>query len=155
MYALVPGSRAYNCIPKQSKGWVFITDTLVANDLCGAASAVLNINKSDNDLNLWSTHSIRVTAANLLHMEKFADSFIMKCLCWSSYDYMDYPRGTIYAAEQHAGLEISNSNIQSLVECDYCHDNPHRAVMASAVAQLLIDKVFELYYANTHRGIQI
>ena len=112
----------------------FIKDSLVADHLRAAASAVLNIDKSDVGLNLWSTHSIRVTAANLLHRERFSDSFIMMRLRWSSYAFMDYLRDTIYAAEQHAGLKISDSNLPSLAERSYRLAEPHEAAMASAAA---------------------
>ena len=90
----VPAAEPLAAFKHKSKGRVFITDTLVATHLCGAASAVLNINKSDNDLNLWSTHSIRVTAANPLHREKFVDSVITKHLRWNSYAFMEYLRVT-------------------------------------------------------------
>ena len=130
----VPEDEPMAVFKHKSKRRVFITDTLVAKHLRGAASAVLNINKSDDELNLWSTHSIRVTAANLLHREKFADSFIMKRLRWSSYAFMDYLRDTIYAAEQHAGLKISDSNLPSLAERSYRLDEPHEVAMASATS---------------------
>ena len=112
----------------------FIKDSLVADHLRAAASAVLNINKSDVGLNLWSTHSIRVTAANLLHRERFSDSFIMTRFRWSSYAFMNYLRDTIYAAEQHAGLKISYSNLPSLAERSYRLAEPHEAAIASAAA---------------------
>ena len=130
----VPPAKPIAVFKHKSKGWVFITDALVAKHLRGAASTVLNINKSDNDLNLWSIHSIRVTAANQLHMEKFADSFIMKRLRWSSYVYMDYLRDTIYAAEQHTGLTILDINLPPLVERSYCLEEPYEVAMASASA---------------------
>ena len=110
----------------------FIIDTLVSKYFHLAVTAILNIKKSDEDLQLWSTHSIRVTAANLLHREQFADSFIMKRLCWRSLAFMDYLRNTIYAAEQHACLKISDSNLPPLVERSYRIDEPHEAVVAAA-----------------------
>ena len=110
----------------------FITDTLVSTYFRLAATAVLGIKKGDKDLQLWSTHSIRVTAANLLHRERFADSFIMKRLRWRSLAFMDYLRNTIYAAEQHACLKISDSNLPPLVERSYRIDEPHEAVVAAA-----------------------
>ena len=45
----------------------FITDGLVNSLLRKAAQSVLNLTPKDPALSLWSTHSIRVTAANLLY----------------------------------------------------------------------------------------
>ena len=65
------------------------------------ASVVLNIKMTDPALQLWSTHSIRVIAANLLHRANLADSYIMTRLCWKSAEFFMYLRNTIYAADNH------------------------------------------------------
>jgi len=101
------------------KNRAFITDSLTAKHLRRAASAVLNIALSDTDLSLWSTHSIRVTAANLLHRQNFSDSFIMQRLRWKSLAFMEYLRDTIYSATQHSCLKISDSNLPPMAERSY------------------------------------
>ena len=110
----------------------FITDGAVARYLRLAASTVLNIPLKDEYIQCWSTHSVRVTAANLLHRERFADSFIQKRLRWKSTSFLDYLRNTFYAADQHTGLKLSDSNLPPLAERTYREDEPHERVTARA-----------------------
>ena len=49
----------------------FITDGDATDPLRHAAHTVLGIPQGDPKLDRWSSHSIRVTAANLLHRQKF------------------------------------------------------------------------------------
>ena len=56
----------------------------------------------DPELNKWSTHSIRVTAANLLHRACFSDSYLQNRLRWRSNAFLEYLRNTVYTAEDHA-----------------------------------------------------
>ena len=111
---------------------LYISASLVAKYLRLAASTVLNISLKDEYINRWSTHSVRVTAANLLHRERFADSFIQKRLRWKSTSFLDYLRNTFYAAEQHAGLKLSDSNLPPTAERVYRADEPHEALTAAA-----------------------
>ena len=111
----------------------FISDSLVAKYLRLAASTVLNISLKDEYINRWSTHSVRVTAANLLHRERYADSFIQKRLRWKSTSFLDYLRNTFYAAEQHAGLKLSDSNLPPMAERVYRTDEPHEALTMAVV----------------------
>ena len=60
----------------KTKRPIFITDGLVTTLLRMAAKSVYRLPEGDPELNKWSTHSIRVTAANLLHRERFSDSHI-------------------------------------------------------------------------------
>jgi hypothetical protein len=90
----------------------FITDTAVASLYRDAASAVLKIPRGSNDIKLWSTHSLRVTAANLLHREKYSDSFIQTRLRWRSNTFLMYLRNTLYSATQHTrALTLSSGNL--------------------------------------------
>ena len=111
----------------------FITDKMVTKLLRSAASAVLNIRPGNKQLQLWSTHSIRVTAANILHREKMSDSFIQKRLRWKSTSFLMYLRNTIYAASQHSkALRISDNNLPPVFERSYREDEPHEVVTAPA-----------------------
>ena len=53
-------------------------------------------------LKLYSTHSIRVTVANLLHMAQLSNMYIQNRLHWLSDSFKIYLQNTIYAANaQH------------------------------------------------------
>ena len=80
----------------------FIKDTLVNNLLQQAASETLGLPRSHKEIKLWSTHSIRVTAANLLYRMQLSDQFIMTRLRWNSPAYLMYLRNTIHSADAHA-----------------------------------------------------
>ena len=109
---------------------LFITDRLITKILRESAMAVLNLGRDDKELSRWSTHSIRVTAANLLHRARFADSFIQKRLRWRSTSFLGYLRNTIYAGIQHStGLHISDSNLPSMSERVYRKEEPHETVL--------------------------
>ena len=111
----------------------FITDKMVTHLLRQTASTVLNIKPGSPQLQLWSTHSIRVTAANILHREKMTDSFIQTRLRWKSTSFLMYLRNTIYAANQHSNaLRISDSNLPPVHERSYREDEPHEIVTAPA-----------------------
>jgi len=110
---------------------LFITDRLLTRILREAAMAVLNLGPDDKELSRWSTHSIRVTAANLLHRARFADSFIQKRLRWRSTSFLGYLRNTIYAGVQHSkGLQISDSNLPPMSERVYRKEEPHETIVA-------------------------
>ena len=109
----------------------FITDTMVAKVLRLAAKEVLNITDPD-ELKLWSTHSIRVTAANLLHRERFSDSFIQSRLRWKSNSFLVYLRNTIYAAGQHCTIKISDTNLPPMAERTYRNAEPHECCILAA-----------------------
>ena len=79
----------------------FITSTMTADHLRNCASLVLHIKPDDPSLKLWSTHSIRVTAANLLHRANLSDSYIQTRLRWKSSSFLMYLRNTIYGADAH------------------------------------------------------
>jgi hypothetical protein len=120
---------------KTKKKPLFITDSMVATLLQQAASAVFNIKKSSPSLKLWSTHSIRVTAANLLHRAKFADSFIQTRLRWKSTTFLMYLRNTIYSAQAHTkALSISDSNLPPHAQRCYRHKEQVEQIFSRAAA---------------------
>jgi hypothetical protein len=45
---------------------------------------VYKFKKTDKRLDKWSTHSIRVTACNLLHRARYSDTYIKNRLRWKS-----------------------------------------------------------------------
>ena len=65
------------------------------------AKAVYNLPKGDPELNNWSTLSICVTAANLLHKKQFLESHIQTRLRWKSTQFLKYLRNAVYTATQH------------------------------------------------------
>jgi len=78
-----------------------ITASQVATFLRHVACKVFNIPARHKDLLAWSCHSIRVTAANLIHRARFSDSFIKNRLRWRSDTFLMYLRNTFYTADQH------------------------------------------------------
>ena len=110
----------------------FITDTLVAKTIRLSAKEVLNITDK-KELHRWSTHSIRVTAANLLHRANMTDSFIQKRLRWKSTTFLMYLRNTIYAANAHSkALNISESNLPHPSQRVYREPEAHELLAAPA-----------------------
>ena len=111
----------------------FITDNQVASFFKKAAIAVFNLPKSDPELTKYSTHSIRVTAANVLHRANLSDSFIQMRLRWKSDTFLNYLRNTFYAANKHTkSLNISDSNLPPLSERSYRELESHEHLMAPA-----------------------
>ena len=83
------------------KGRVFfVTDYQVTALLRKAARETLNI-KAKTTLSKWSSHSLRVTAANELHRLNYSESFIKKRLRWKSDAFLVYLRNTIHIARMH------------------------------------------------------
>ena len=106
---------------RDSRGKIyFIRDTDVNKLLQQAARIKLGIT-SKEDLSRWTTHSLRVTAANELHRLGFHSHFIMHRLRWKSETFARYLRHTIHVARQHteamnlskANLRLERSNISS------------------------------------------
>lgn len=79
-----------------------ITCTQTNAFLRKVASKTFNIRPDCKSLQKWSTHSIRVTAANLLHRARFSDTYIKNRLRWKSDSFMMYLRNTFYTAKDHA-----------------------------------------------------
>jgi hypothetical protein len=123
------------CKTESGNKTIFITDALTTKFLRKAACAAHNIPPKSKSLSLWSTHSIRVTAANLLHRAKFSDSFIQNRLRWKSNSFLMYLRNTFYAADAHTkGMNISDSNLPPLHERSYRTQEPHEAMYIAPAA---------------------
>ena len=94
----------------------FITDALVNSLLREAASATLNLTRGHPELQLWSTHSIRVTAANLLYRQQLSDNYTMTRLRWVSNAFLVYQRNTVHSADKHskaACIKLSHDDLQA------------------------------------------
>jgi len=90
----------------------FIEDTDVHTILREAARVKLGI-KNEEILSKWSTHSLRVTAANELHRLGFDSLFIQFRLRWKSDAFMKYLRHTIHVARKHTAIMALNAeNLQ-------------------------------------------
>ena len=111
----------------------FITAKLVSNLLRDAASDVLQIPCNVDSIKLWSCHSLRVTAANVLHRDRMSDLFIQNRLRWKSKSFLMYLHNTFYSASQHnASLKVSDSNLPPITERTYHKAEPHEQIMAPA-----------------------
>ena len=96
---------------------LYITDKDVAAILRTTASEAHNISAGDPELDKWSSHSIRVTACNLLHRQMFSDSYIKNRLRWKSNCFQDYLRNTFYTADQHT-IPLSENNLPEIPGVD-------------------------------------
>lgn len=109
-----------------------ITAHQVAAFLRQVAHKVFDIPTDHKDLRAWSCHSIRVTAANLLHRAKFSDSYIKNRLRWRSDTFLMYLRNTFYTADQHTnavtlGLDPPTQELARPLE-------PHEAILGTDIA---------------------
>ena len=107
----------------------FITDALVNSLLREAASATLNLKQGHPELQLWSTHSIRATAANLLYRKQLSDNYIMTRLRWISNAFLVYLRNTVHSADEHSkavSIKLNSADMQTasyrdMEPVDVCH----------------------------------
>jgi hypothetical protein len=97
--ALLPVAVYAHTNPKSRRQ---ITGKCVTTFLRSVAQLVYHLPPNSSQLKLWSPHSIRVTAANLLHRARFSDSFITNRLRWKSDSFLMYLRNTFYTADQHS-----------------------------------------------------
>ena len=81
-----------------------ITSSEVATFLRHVADKTFNIPTQHPNLKSWSCHSVRVTAANLLHPDWFSDLYIKNRLRWCSDTFLMYLRNTFYTALQHTNV---------------------------------------------------
>ena len=111
---------------------LFITESDVTDSLRAVASEAHNIPAGDPELQKWSSHSIRVTACNLLHRQKFSDSYIKNRLRWKTNCFQMYLRNTFYTADQHT-LLLSDNNLPTLKGVDSHRQNePHEKIRISS-----------------------
>ena len=106
----------FGCSKGRYKGErCFITNSHVEQSLRATARAVYKFKKDDPRLKRWSSHSIRVTACNLLHRQGLSDTYIQTRLRWRSNAFLDYLRNTLYAADTHKeALRINTKNLPNL-----------------------------------------
>lgn len=115
--------------PRSNKR-IYITASLATAVIRSAAKAVYGLSDDDPELKKWSCHSIRVTAANLLHRERFSDSYIQSRLRWKSTSFLKYLRNTFYTATQHTRhLKISDSNLPPPGERSYREADLHEQII--------------------------
>lgn len=82
-----------------------VTATAIEKNMRATAAAVYKI-KKDDELQLWSAHSLRVGACNSLHAMGFSPSEIKWTLRWRSDSFMDYLRNThVMATKQNRVLD--------------------------------------------------
>ena len=76
---------------------------------------VFHLKPTDALLQRYTTHSIRVTACNLLHRQGMSDTYIQSRLRWTSDAFLGYLRNTLYTAAAHTkALHIPASNLPIL-----------------------------------------
>jgi hypothetical protein len=93
----------------------FITANQVATFLQSAARIVFKLKPNDKSIQRWTSHSIRVTACNLLHRQGFSDTYIQTRLRWRSNAFLAYLRNTLYTAAAHTkALHIPDNNLPRL-----------------------------------------
>jgi hypothetical protein len=125
-------------IHNSGSGNKFITGDDTARFLRNVAGRVLHLNprmKSHKDiLALYSSHSIRVRAANILYRQGKSDSYIQTRLRWQSRTFLNYLRNTIHAAMQHnETMDIPANNPPDLMDSDDAlyHDIAEQNLLAS------------------------
>ena len=98
-------------------GYHYITRDQVEKYLRSIGALTFSLRKTDPMVSRWSSHSIRVTACNLLHRQGLPDSYIQQRLRWKSLAWRDYIRNTIYSAAQHkAALKLTSRNIPVIID---------------------------------------
>lgn len=115
--------------PSSPTGYALIRASQVAKFIRGSAQTTFNLSPTDKSLLNWTCHSIRVTAANILHRANMSDSYIQTRLRWKSNTFLMYLRNSFYSADQHtAAMQISNINLPPLPTTDgkrYRDPEPH------------------------------
>lgn len=116
----------------------FITDAKANALLQEAARKKLGITDK-KILSKWTTHSLRVTAANELHRLGFSMLFIKHRLRWKSEAFVKYLRHTIHVARRHtemmslndenlilqpSNLEVVNARTKQLKELNQIYRTP-------------------------------
>ena len=93
----------------------YISTAQVAAFLQSSAMTVFHLKPRDELLTRYTTHSIRVTACNLLHRQGMSDTYIQSRLRWTSNAFLGYLRNTLYTAAAHTkALHIPASNLPTL-----------------------------------------
>ena len=109
-----------------------MTGTEYSQWLKSIAAATYRLSSKDPSLARWGTHSLRVTAANLLHRAQFSASFIKNRLRWRSDTFQMYLRNTFYVADAHSkALDLC---IQPPTAADRRQPEPHEIILSTAAA---------------------
>jgi len=131
----VPSGTPIAVYSSSSSTFRYITAKQVVAFLRRSAQVAFNLRPDDKSLNRWTCHSIRVTAANLLHRAKMSDSYIQTRLRWKSNTFLMYLRNTFYSADEHTkALDISNCNLPPLDTPDGLRYRPlerHEEIISS------------------------
>ena len=109
-----------------------VTGKDVSTFLRSVAQDVYHLPSHSPQLKLWSPHSLRVTAANLLHRARFSDSFIKNRLRWKSDSFLMYLRNTFHTADQHSkalSLDIPSPALSDLRPLE-----PHEEALSAIAA---------------------
>ena len=108
----------FHCQKGQYKGTrCYIATAQVATFLQASAMTVFHLKPKDELLTRYTTHSIRVTACNLLHRQGMSDTYIQSRLRWTSDAFLGYLRNTLYTAAAHTkALHIPASNLPILTD---------------------------------------
>lgn len=123
------------CKNRTNSKVIFITDSLTTKFIRKAAIEAHNVSPKSEDLSRWSTHSIRVTAANLLHRAGLSDSFIQTRLRWKSTAFLMYLRNTFFSADTHTkALHISDTNLPPPEARSYRDRAPHETLLQAPAA---------------------
>jgi len=127
--ALLPVA-VYSDAPRSARRQITGQDVTIY--LWDVARRVYKHPSDSPQLKLWSPHSIRVTAANLLHRARYSDSFIKNRLRWKSDTFLMYLRNTFYMADQHSkalALDLPTPSLEDLRPLE-----PHEDALSALAA---------------------
>ena len=114
------------------RGYSYVTGTEYSQWLKSVAAATYRLTPKDPSLARWGTHSLRVTATNLLHRAQFSAAFIKNRLRWRSDTFQMYLRNTFHVADAHSkALDLC---IQPPAAADRRPLEPHEIVLSAAAA---------------------
>ncbi|KAL3790760.1 hypothetical protein HJC23_010039 [Cyclotella cryptica] len=114
------------------RGFSFITGSLFTLWLQAITCTVYHLKKGNPTIPKWGTHSIRVTATNLLHRAQFSSSFIKNRLRWRSNTFQMYLRNTFHMADKHSCALEFNMACPSLADCRLLE--PQELMLAASAA---------------------
>jgi hypothetical protein len=116
--------------PLDPRGYSFVTGAEYTQWLKSVAAAMYRLPSKDPSLARWGTHSLWVTATNLLHWAQFSASFIKNRLRWRSDTFQMYLRNTFHVADAHSqALDLC---IQPPNDTDRRPLEPHKIVLSAA-----------------------
>jgi len=118
--------------PLDPRGYSYVTGAEYTQWLKSVAAATYRLSSKDPSLARCGTHSLRVTATNLLHRAQFSASFIKNRLCWRSDTFQMYLRNTFHVANAHSkALDLC---IQPPTAADRRPLEPQEIILSAAAA---------------------